>query len=103
MGIVSSRRSSAALMACFLAGCCFVHPTWTASEAVGHARRYAAEKRIDLAEYEEPDVRFDSRLRYGGHRGFWAVSFWPKSRVIGADFMLLIREHTGEVVYVAGY
>lgn len=91
------------MVAYCLAGCCSVHPTWTASKAVDHARCYAAEKRVDLAGYEEADVKFDSRLRYGGQRGFWAVSFCPESRVIGADFMLLIRERTREVVHVAGY
>lgn len=66
-------------------------------------RHYAATNAIDLVEYDPPELGFNGRHAYRDRRDWWSVRYWPKSRVIGGDFMLLISEGTGEITRIPGY
>ena len=57
-----------------------------------------------LREHHLAPESFDSpKPHFLADRGVWVVLFWPKSRVIGGDFMVVINDKTGKVEVLPGF
>ena len=80
------------LVFCLLVGC-HTPPdsAWSRDKVLSVAYDTLRDRKLSPDDFDMPEVR------YSAERHSWCVTFWPKSRVIGADISLAIYEDTGRV------
>lgn len=77
---------------CLLVGCHTPpHSAWTKEKVLSVAYDTLRDRKLRPENFEKPEVG------YWAERHAWCVTFWPKSRIIGADISLAIYEDTGRV------
>ena len=83
---------------CLLVGCHTPpHSAWTKEKVLSAAYDTLRVRKLRPENFEKPDVG------YLAEKHAWCVTFWPKSRIIGADISLAIYEDTGRVHVLPAY
>jgi len=76
----------------FASACTARHTSSNEERAIAIARDTLREHKLKPEDFDPPEVHYNTNKQH------WAITFWPKSRIIDGDVFIVVDDKTGKII-----